>query len=251
MAEKSSIAVSNAELYENLVKREQELELLTGARVTAQEEERRRIAREIHDGLGQILTAVKFNLEILEDTLAGGSDERKRLEEVKNLLDNAMNEAREISYNLMPSVLDDFGLAPALQLFCEQFSTRRNIDVQFHAHGLARRLDPSIEIGLYRIAQEALNNVAKHAGATESTVQIIMHEEGIRMTIEDNGKGIAIRSQTVRRPGQEGMGLVSMRERAGSFNGILTIDSTPGKGTVVTAEIPLAKSERAQKEWKK
>ncbi|MGB2868151.1 MAG: PAS domain S-box protein [Bacteroidota bacterium] len=251
LAEKSSIAVSNAELYENLIKREQELELLTGARVTAQEEERRRIAREIHDGLGQILTAVKFNLEILEDTFAGGADERKRLVEVKNLLDNAMKEAREISYNLMPSVLDDFGLAPALQLFCEQFSKRRNCDVQFHAHGLSKRLDPSIEIGLYRIAQEALNNVAKHAGATETTVQIIMQEERIRMTVEDNGKGIALRSQVARNPGREGMGLVSMRERASSFNGTLTIDSAPGKGTVVTVEIPLTKSEKVQKEWKR
>ncbi|MGD0037735.1 MAG: PAS domain S-box protein, partial [Bacteroidota bacterium] len=189
LAEKHSIAMVNAQLYTDLLQREKELEILSGARVQAQEDERRRIAREIHDGLGQMLTAIKFNLEILEDMITAGKDERERIDDMKNLLDSVMKEAREISYNLMPSVLDDFGLVPALQLLSEQFANRTNVKVQFQAHGVTNRLDPNMEIGLYRIAQESLNNISKHAEATEVNLQIINHSNGIRLVIEDNGKG--------------------------------------------------------------
>lgn len=241
LAEKHSIAMVNAQLYADLLQREKELEILSGARVQAQEDERRRIAREIHDGLGQMLTAIKFNLEILEDTISAGQEEKGRIQDMKGLLDDVMKEAREISYNLMPSVLDDFGLAPALQLLSEQFTHRANVKTQFHTSGMTDRLDPQIEIGLYRIAQESLNNVAKHAEATEVNVQLIGHSEGIRLIIEDNGKGISRKPDIVRVTGKGGMGLVSMRERAASFGGILTVDSTPKSGTFITVEIPQIK----------
>ena len=242
LAEKHSIAMVNAQLYTDLLHREKELEILSGARVQAQEDERRRIAREIHDGLGQMLTAIKFNLEILEDMITAGKDERERIDDMKNLLDSVMKEAREISYNLMPSVLDDFGLAPALQLLSEQFANRTNVKVQFHAHGITERLDSNLEIGLYRIAQESLNNVSKHAEATEVNLQIINHSNGIRLVIEDNGKGITAQSSPIRATGKGGMGLPGMRERASSIGGVLTIDSTPNNGTLITVEVPLIKS---------
>jgi PAS domain S-box-containing protein len=241
LAEKHSIAMVNAQLYADLLQREKELEILSGARVQAQEEERRRIAREIHDGLGQMLTAIKFNLEILEDMISAGQEEQDRIRDMKGLLDDVMKEAREISYNLMPSVLDDFGLTPALQLLCEQFASRTNVKCQFHSSGITERLDPQLEIGLYRIAQESLNNVAKHADATEVNVQFICHPEGIRLVIEDNGKGITEKPDIVRATGKGGMGLVSMRERASSFGGILTVDSAAKSGTFITVEIPLNK----------
>ncbi len=241
LAEKHSIAMVNAQLYTDLLQREKELEILSGARVQAQEDERRRIAREIHDGLGQMLTAIKFNLEILEDMITAGQEERARIDDMKGLLDSVMKEAREISYNLMPSVLDDFGLAPALQLLSEQFTNRTAIKVLFHAHGVTERFDPQLEIGLYRIVQESFNNVAKHAEATEVNLQLIRYAGGVRLVIEDNGKGIVDPSSNVRATGKGGMGLVSMRERASSFGGILTIDSTPKSGTLVTVEIPITK----------
>lgn len=240
LAEKSSIALANAQLYDNLLSRERDLELLSGARVKAQEEERRRIAREIHDSLGQLLTAIKFNVEIFEDVAnLQGSDERQRIEDIKSLLDNAMNEAREISYNLMPSVLVDFGLTPALQLLCEQFSKRDNLRIIFHSNGVDKRLDPTMEIGLYRIAQEALNNVAKHAEAQEVNVQLIGDAQTIRLTIDDNGKGFYVTRLDVGKSERHGMGLVSMRERAASFNGVFTLDSKLGRGTEIVVEIPL------------
>jgi PAS domain S-box-containing protein len=241
LAEKHSIAMVNAQLYAVLLQREKELEILAGARVQAQEDERKRIAREIHDGLGQMLTAIKFNLEILEDMISAGQEGQDRIRDMKGLLDDVMKEAREISYNLMPSVLDDFGLVPALQLLSEQFSNRTDVKVQFHTSGAIDRLDPQIEIGLYRIAQESLNNVVKHAEATEVNVQFIHYTKGIRLIIEDNGKGITEKPNIVRATGKGGTGLVSMRERAASFGGTLTIDSTPKNGTFITVEIPLTK----------
>ena len=244
LAEKHSIAMVNAQLYADLLQREKELEILSGARVQAQEDERRRIAREIHDGLGQMLTAIKFNLEILEDMITVGREGQDRIHDMKGLLDDVMKEAREISHNLMPSVLDDFGLTPALQLLSEQFTNRTDVKAHFHTSGITERLDPQIEIGLYRIAQESLNNVAKHAEATEVNLQFIRHPEGIRLVIEDNGKGITEKPDIVRATGKGGMGLVSMRERAASFGGVLTIDSTPKSGTFITIEIPLLKAIR-------
>jgi signal transduction histidine kinase len=218
--------------------------MLTGARVQAQEDERRRIAREIHDSLGQMLTAIKFNVEILEDAADLQSDEdRRRIADIKSLLDNAMAEAREISYNLMPSVLVDFGLVPALQYLGEQFSKRNELSVKVHTTGVEGRLDSSIEVGLYRIAQEALHNVAKHADAREVSVQLIGDTETIRLVIEDDGKGFNV-SRSERNSGKpRGMGLVGMRERAASFNGQFVLESRPGRGTEIIVEVPRVTSE--------
>ncbi len=239
IAEKTSIALTSGELYEDLVHRERELEALSGARVQAQEDERRRISREIHDGLGQLLTAMKFNLEILEDSLPVHEETEKRIADIKELLENVMKEAREISYNLMPSVLDDFGLAPGLLSLCEQFSKGTGIKATFHEHGLKERLNADMEIGLYRVVQEALNNIAKHADAKEVEVQIVRHSEVLRLTVEDDGRGMAGHRPVRRSIRSGGMGLVSMRERAASLNGTLVIDSTPGKGTLINIEITL------------
>ncbi len=239
LAEKHTIAMVNTKLYTDLLKREKELEILSGAHVQAQEEERRRIAREIHDGLGQMLTAIKFNLEMLEDIITIGEEQRERIDDMKNLLDSVMKEAREISYNLMPSVLEDFGLAPALQLLSEQFSNLTGIKINYLAQGLKERLEPNMEVGLYRIAQESLNNIAKHAEATEVNLQIIRYSDGVRLMVEDNGKGISIKIPAIMKIGKNNMGLVNMRERASSMGGNFLIDSMPEHGTVITVEIPL------------
>jgi PAS domain S-box-containing protein len=239
LAEKSSIALANAQLYDNLLSREKDLELLSGERVRAQEEERRRIAREIHDSLGQMLTAIKFNVEILEDAAGLQAEEdSKRLADIKGLLDNAMSEAREISYNLMPSVLVDFGLVPALQFLGEQFSKSNQFNVQVHTNGVEGRVDPAIEVGLYRIAQEALNNIAKHADAHEVNVQLIGDAQSMRLIIEDDGKGFHMTRFEPASNQRRGMGLVSMRERAASFNGVFVLDSHPGRGTEIIVEVP-------------
>jgi signal transduction histidine kinase len=237
LAERYALPITNVGLYRELGQREKDMVTLSTIRVAVQEEERHRIAREIHDGLGQLLTAIKFNLEILEDTIRATDDERERIRDMKELLDSVMKEARELSYNLMPSVLEDFGLAPALQLLTEQYGNRTGIKTAFHVHGLAGRVDPQIEVALYRIAQESFNNISKHAQATEVNLQIIGHDRMLRLVVEDNGRGMVIPQAHM--TGKSGIGLVSMRERAASFGGTLMIDSTLGGGTMLSVEIPL------------
>jgi PAS domain S-box-containing protein len=242
LAEKMSIAAANASLYEDLLARERELEILSGLRVNAQEEERRRIAREIHDGLGQILTAVKFNMEILEDSPSLTDDDRRRIADVKTLLDNVMKEAREISYNLMPSVLDDFGLAPALQLLAERFGVQTGVRVTFVAQGMAERLPATVEIALYRIVQEALTNAVRHGQAKLVAIQAFRSGDEVRLTVEDNGSGMNPDRAVERQIIGSGIGLASMRERVNSFRGLLDIESSPGNGTLITVHIPIASS---------
>ncbi len=239
LAEKTAIALANASLYENLLQREQELEVLSGARVDAQEAERRRIAREIHDGLGQILTAIKLNVEIMEDAPSVREEDRKKFDDVKGLLDSVMKEARQISYDLMPSVLEDFGLVPALQLLSEKFGEQSRVRVQFFSKGDIGRISQRKEIALYRIVQEALTNSVRHGEATQITLQVSLSDHILRLTIEDNGKGMEEAMQRMRRAQGGGIGLASMRERVNSFNGTLSIDSAPGKGTLIIVELPM------------
>jgi PAS domain S-box-containing protein len=243
LADKAAIAIANAALYEDLLEREKELEQLTDARMEAEEAERRRIARELHDGLGQMLSAIKFNIEVLEDTEGLKEVDLKKLLEVKQLLDSVMTEAREISHNLMPSVLEDFGLKPALQLLCESFAKRLEIPISFQVHGVEGRLGNALEVNIYRIAQEGLNNISKHAHAKSVSVQLHFDEGGLRLTIEDEGEGFT--TPLPKAPAEKGgMGLINMKHRASTFGGSLTVESHPGKGTTIIVQIPHAQEQQ-------
>lgn len=244
--ERATVAIMNAELYDQLRQQTRNLQQLFETRMQVQEEERRRIASELHDSLGQLLTSIKIHTEVLLDSeLFANTKEREQMDEIRMLLDQAIVEARNISYDLRPSILDDFGLVPALEVLCEKFSSRTGLKVSFQAHNFGARLNPQLETALYRIAQEALHNVQKHSAATEVSVQIIRTPKTINLVIEDNGKGFdpkkieQMRSVSIDGKGASGMGLVSMAERAKSFNGTCTVDSTPGKGTDIVVEIPL------------
>ncbi len=239
LAEKSALTLSNTYLYENLRRHQEELEFLSSARIQAQEEERRRIATELHDGLGQILTAIKFNFEILEDTLPLKDDELRRFQNAKKLLEHAMREARDISYNLRPSILDDFGLVSALNYLAEHMSKEFHREVVFRSHGIDGRLEPEMETALYRIAQEALSNAIKHGQASHVDIQLFGIEKNVRMIVEDDGVGFSPVTASGRGSGYSGIGLVSMRERANSVLGNFDIESNPGKGTTVIVEVPL------------
>jgi PAS domain S-box-containing protein len=245
-SERATVAIMNAELYDQLLKQTKQLQQMFEVRMLAQEEERRRIAAELHDSLGQLLTSIKIHFEVLEDSdLVTGTEGIQQIKEIKGLLDNAISEARNISYDLRPSILDDFGLVPALEVLCDKFGIRSGLKVNFQTHNLEARLHNRVETALYRIAQEALNNVQKHAHATEVSVQIIRTPTTVNLVIEDNGKGFdAEEVERHQYPGSNGydysgMGLVSMKERVQSLQGTLTIDTTPGKGTDIMVEIPL------------
>ena len=204
-----------------------------------QEEEKQKIARELHDSLGQILTSIKLNIEILKESI--GSDKYKltKIKDINALIEKATNEVKEISYKLKPRVLDDFGLIPSLKSLCNDISKTSGIKGVCESFNLNSRLNTELETGLYRIAQEALNNIVKHSLAKEFSIQLVKHPDFLRLMIEDDG--IGFNQDTIQQDPdkKDCMGLANMSERALSLNGKFIIDSRIGGGTEIIVEIPL------------
>ncbi len=207
----------------------------------AQEEERARISRELHDDLCQRLSGMKFAAEVITDRILPGN--RKVIRQLRSFedeLDRAISEVRRISGNLRPSVLDDFGLMSALKLLCKDFQSQHGIRTSLEVESpVPEELDPDVEIALYRIAQEALSNIAKHAKASAATIRLRVQNSSLRLLIEDNGKGFTSdRAAIAREPGH-GLGLISMRERTELLGGVFVVDSTANAGTTLSVTIPM------------
>jgi signal transduction histidine kinase len=202
-----------------------------------QEEEKKKISRELHDNFGQMLTSIKMNLEILKGkNINKPSDDL--FSDISLQLDEAKKEIREISYRLRPRVLDDLGLVPALKMLAEDVSEKTGIKGIFQSHNYNCRLDSDIETNLYRIVQEALNNIAKHSRASEFFIQLVKHEDKIILSVDDDGLGYN-NTQKEKNDIKSGMGMINMAERAISLNGKFNITSEPGKGSEILIEIPL------------
>lgn len=236
LAEKILLAILNVQLYDELTHREKELEKLAGIRIHAQEEERRKIARELHDTLGQLLTAIKFNVELLEDTLQPTLEQRERIDDMKRLLDNVMQATRELSYNLMPSVLEDFGLLPAIQVLCDQVSQRTGYSITVHTHGVTERLPSEWEIGLYRIVQESLIVFQKYTGRYEIDIQLINSPESFKVIIDGSRKDTNVEDMT--RDKDVAIDVVSIRERATLMGGNFSADVSYPSNITLSVEIP-------------
>jgi two-component system NarL family sensor kinase len=209
---------------------------LFNAVVSAQDNERKRIAQDIHDSLGSVLSAAKLNLSGLEDhktRLTKGQKEKYEI--ALGLLDDASAELRNISHNLMPATLLKLGLTAALQNLFDKISAT-GMHISFTAHGIIERLAEGLEISIYRIVLELVNNIVKHAKANEVTVQLIKYPSYINITVEDNGRGF-IHMQTA--TGTKGMGLSSISSRIEYLKGTIDIDSGIGTGTTVIIDIPL------------
>ncbi len=202
--------------------------------VAAQEAERRRIACELHDEIGQALTSLKLTLEVIPRLPA--QKVGPHLRDAQKTLTELMTRVHDLSLDLRPAMLDDLGLLPALLCHFERYTSQAGVQVAFQHTGLDRRFSPAIETGAYRIVQEALTNVARHAGAREATVRVWADQGTLWVQIEDRGKGFDL--QGVEAPGAAG-GLAGMRERALLLRGHLEVESAPGAGTRVTAELPL------------
>ena len=213
----------------------QDLERLSASLVEAQERDRRKLARELHDEVGQALTAVKMDIGI---ALRSENQARVRsaLEEASDLAEATLRGVRDLSQLLHPSMLDDFGLPTTLATYLRSFSHRTGIRAQL-AETVDDRLIPEIEVGAYRIVQEALNNIAQHSHATACTVSLSGGGGVLRITIEDNGRGLGAASgiSEVRR----GLGLIGMRERAQGLGGSFTIENRSGGGTQLSVTLPL------------
>lgn len=209
--------------------------------VDAQEEERRRIARELHDDVCQRLTGLKF---IVDDIHTAVPKEKhsalKAIQSTKREIDRLIVEVRRMSAHLRPTALDDFGLVVALRRLCEEFQKLHKLKITFIRHGVLRdHYEADIEIALYRIAQEALFNAVKHSQATKASVRITDNGTMLVLEIQDNGRGISRRDRESAKSNRRGLGLLSMHERAKLLGGIFTLESTPQKGTTVRVEIPL------------
>ncbi|WP_114782856.1 ATP-binding protein [Botryobacter ruber] len=216
-----------------------EQKLKTAALIEGQEEERKRIALEIHDGLGQMLTALRFGIEKLDDSVHDPEAAQLRIAELRNLLGQTITEARALSYNLMPSVLNDFGISSALKLLTTQVASGTDTHVSYTTNWNGKRLPKNIEIGLYRISQEAINNALKYSKAKEITVDLSGKKKYIHLSIADNGRGFAYHKSALR-TGEKGSanGISNMKERVHMINGEIEIASRPGKGTKIHVKIP-------------
>ncbi|WP_422932093.1 chemotaxis protein CheB [Singulisphaera sp. PoT] len=207
--------------------------------VTAQEDERRRVSRELHDGLGQELTALILGLKTLERAMSEDAPGRNYLLEVEETVKRLGREAHDLAVELRPTALDDIGLVPTLDAYVARWSERTGIAAAFEPLGLDKqRPSPEIETAVYRIVQEALNNVFKHAEARR--VSVIIERRGGELTalIEDDGRGFdADRVDSTER--RRGLGLLGMRERVNLLGGTLVVESGDGGGTIVRARIPM------------
>lgn len=205
--------------------------------IRSQEEERRRVARDIHDGPAQAMANIVFRAEVCE-RLIDTDVERAKLElrQLREHIRETLGEIRKIIFDLRPMALDDLGLVPTIRGVLENFRNQQGIFTEVTVTGRERRLESHIEIGLFRVAQEALNNVVKHAQASTVRVRIEFAPAGVTLVIEDDGKGFD--SSNEESPGEH-FGLMGMRERLQLLQGKFVIKSTPGKGTRVMITAPL------------
>jgi signal transduction histidine kinase len=201
----------------------------------AQEQERKRIAQDLHDSLGSVLSAAKLKMAEVKDNRPELVADEKFLSGI-GLLDEASSELRNISHNIMPATLSKLGLVPALKNLTEKISSHKGVHVLFFAHDFDHRINEQTEISVYRIILELINNVVKHAQATKATVQLVKYPDYINITVEDNGKGFDITKATDEKTG---IGLGSVAARVEYLKGKMDIDSRKGTGTTVVVDIPV------------
>lgn len=211
-------------------------EIATRAVMEAEESERQRIAKDLHDGVGQMMSAAKMNLSAFEsEWRIDNHEQKKSLDKIISLVDESCREVRAVSHHMMPNVLLKKGLASAIGEFLEKIDSKV-LKVHLHTEGLQDRIDSNVEIVLYRVIQECVNNVIKHAQASHLDISIIRDGDGISATIEDNGRGFDPADESK----NEGMGLKNIRTRVEFLKGTVDFDSSPGKGTLVAVHVPLS-----------
>jgi two-component system, NarL family, sensor kinase len=211
-------------------------EIATKAVLEAEEKERQRIARDLHDGVGQVMSAAKMNLSAFENELNFKDEHQKmQFEKVINLVDEGCKEVRHVSHQMMPNALLKAGLSSAIKEFIDKIDSK-TLKVNLYTEGLNERLDNNIETVLYRVIQECVNNVIKHSGANILEISLIKDIDGISATVEDNGKGFDSKLNI----NNEGIGLKNIRTRIEYLKGTVDFDSAEGKGTLVAIHVPVA-----------
>jgi signal transduction histidine kinase len=211
-----------------------QLHRLSARLVRAQEDERRLISRELHDEVGQALTAVKMQLALARRSVP--EDQAPAIDEARAVTDAALQSTRDLSRLLHPPMLEDAGLAATLEWYLKGFSERTGIPAEFVHSGMEERPAPEVETCLFRVVQEAATNIAKHASATSCRVYLQRLPASVLLTVEDNGSGFEPGAAQRREP--EGVGLLGIEERVTDARGTFRIESAPGRGTRITVELP-------------
>ncbi len=210
--------------------------------IEAQENERKRISRELHDEIGQALTAIKFNLDRIDKDLPQTLTAiRGRLGEAKSLSNQVLSAMRQLSMDLRPTMLDDLGLIPMLRWYIQNFSNRLSISSSFQAIGFEEKFPPQVETAFYRIIQEALNNIAKHSGASHVEIFLEKRDSIISASIMDDGRGFDLSKVLEPESPEKGFGIIGMQERVSLLGGKIHIQSSPGLGTRIFIEAPYPK----------
>jgi signal transduction histidine kinase len=233
-----------AELLRQSDRLQEQLRRLSRQILSAQEDERKRISRELHDVIAQTLTGINIRLATLKKEAALSTKGLDRnIARTQRLVEKSVDVVHQFARELRPAVLDDLGLIPALHSFVKLFSKRTRIHVHLKAFAGIEQLDGNQRTILYRVAQEALTNVSRHAQASRVEVNIQKLPAGICMKISDNGKSFPV-EKTMNAKGKKRLGLLGMRERLDMVGGHFNVESVPGKGTTITAKIPLDISAR-------
>ena len=234
------VAVENALLHGQLREKEEVRTQLLGRVISAQEEERMRIARELHDESAQLLATLLVEIGAAEDILpATAKRARAYLGRAKKDATRALTEMRQRILDLRPSALDDLGLVAAVQWYAQTRLEQAGEGVRVSVNGSQRRLPAAVETALFRIAQEAINNVAKHAMASNVSIRLEFTKGSVSVVVKDDGQGFDIKAVAESKDKTQGLGLLGMKERAALLGGRATIESRPGRGTRVAVEIPL------------
>jgi PAS domain S-box-containing protein len=229
------IAIERKRVQETLCKSREQLQALTGQILTAQEEERRRISRDLHDDVNQRLAVLALKIQTAQKGLTETDPSLKTLQELYDGVAELSDDVRHLAYQLHPSVLDDLGLKLALQALTDDFSQWEGITVSFTAQQVPAALPPEVATCFYRLVQEAMRNIAKHARASEVEVSLFHSNGGLQLSVKDNGVGFDPQARSA----QKGLGLLSMQERIRLLQGTLTIKSELGQGMVITVWLPL------------
>lgn len=222
-------------VFDNLQQRQQwSLQI-----IRAQEEERKRMARDIHDGPAQSMANVVFRIEFCEKLLDIEPDRiREELRELKDVIKNNLQDVRKIIFDLRPMALDDLGLAPAIKRYMDNFRESSGLQVSFNFFGKERRLEPALEIVVFRLIQESLNNILKHAEAAQVNLTLKIKPDFITVIVEDDGKGFDLSRYSLEQFNNH-FGLISMKERASLLGGEMEIKTGEGKGTQISFRLPV------------
>lgn len=240
LADRTALCILNIRLFAAERRRRRELDALSVKLAEVEETERRELARELHDQIGQYLTALGININVIRTLLDNQASEeqiRERLDDSEALVEQTLGRMRNLMAELRPAVLDDYGLAAALDWYGRQFEKRTGIVTRVEGQALSPRLPSAAETALFRIAQEALTNVVRHAQASEVSLTLESTAEKVTLTIRDDGVGFK-RKSSPRFIDRHNWGIFIMRERAQGLGGTLQIETAPGEGTAVIVEVP-------------